>query len=295
MIIAIPTNNSDRFKEVSKRSQNAAYTKFVNNAGYTPILVPMEADPHKVASIADGLLLAGGIDIDPIYYGYSNQASYSVDPDKDAAERAIFHCFRKLNKPVFGICRGFQLIMREFLHENGEGYEEFDYIENLPNHGQTGTLSVARRHPSHYIRGNVRTLFGLQTDTVFDMIPVNSMHHQAVLCYFGEANKLATKETKEKMDLSEPIITEYGDVELVAWSNRGISQPTKKVNKNNVIKQVPDWENYRTVVEAVKIKWGSNILGVQWHPEELGDIRILTNFFDSEFEAKGKTAVEGSN
>lgn len=293
MIIAIPTNNSGNFNEVPKRSQNAAYAKFVSNAGYTPILVPMEADPYEIASVADGLLLAGGIDVDPIYYGYSNQASYSIDPEKDAAERVLFHCFRQLAKPVFGICRGFQLIMREFLHHNPDGYEEFDYLENIPHHGQTGTLSVPRRHPSHYIRANIKTLFGVkETKSEFDMIPVNSMHHQAVICNFGASNKEISKTSGKDINLSEPIITEYGDVELVAWSNRGISQPTKKVSTGKIVKQVPDWENYSTIVEAAKINWGSRIMGVQWHPEELGDIRVLTNFFD---ENKKKSEVSAGN
>ena len=75
MIIAIPTNNSG--KEIEQRNQNAAYIKWVTNAGYTPILVPMEANINDIVKISDGLLLAGGIDIDPIYYGYDNSSSFN--------------------------------------------------------------------------------------------------------------------------------------------------------------------------------------------------------------------------
>lgn len=286
MIIAIPTNNAGAFNEVPKRSQNAAYCKYVSDAGYDPILVPMEADPVRIAELADGLLLAGGIDIDPIHYGFSNIASYNVDPEKDASERALFHAFRDFDKPVFGICRGFQLIFREllFAHDEHDEYEMyFDYTENISHHAQTSGLNVPRRFPSHQINANVERLFGanpadLPNGNPYMMIPVNSMHHQAVICNFAQATIDLAPDmiNMPGFNKKEPMMTNIMDVELLGWSMRGVNQPTKGAGTN----LKPDYENYWTIVEAARIhNWGGPIMAVQWHPEELGDIRIIRNFF----------------
>lgn len=281
MIIAIPTNNAANFNEVPKRSQNAAYCKYVDAAGYTPILVPMEADPVQIAEMADGLLLAGGIDIDPMHYGFGNVCSFNVDPEKDASERALFHAFKEFNKPIFGICRGFQLIFRELLHvhPNVDEYDEFfDYTENIGEHAQTGNLSVPRRFPSHPVIANMPELFGINDGATYQRVGVNSMHHQAVLFDYAKVVNEDAPEMKaaEGYDKTYPAITTVNDVEVLAWSMRGVKQPSKMV-KN---RQVVDWNRAQTIVEAVKIhNWGGPIMGVQWHPEELGDIRIIRNFF----------------
>lgn len=286
MIIAIPTNNTGYKTEIPGRAQNAAYCKYVSNAGYEPILIPMETDPILIAEIADGLLLAGGIDIDPVYYGVSNYGSFGVDPEKDAAERALFHAFREFNKPIFGICRGFQLIFRELLHTHPdkEEYEMyFDYLENISDHAQTGGLSVPRRFPSHQIKANIPKLFGVPEGQLVNgnpimVTPVNSMHHQALACNFGAATKELAPNLYENPHISktEPSLLEINDVELLGWSMRGVRQPT--ITKGT--KKFPDYDNYWTVVEAAQIhNWGGQIMGVQWHPEELNDIRIIRSFF----------------
>jgi len=271
--IAIPTNNTGN--EVQSRGQNAAYCKHVAAAGFNPVLVPMEADPQAIVEFADGLLLAGGIDIDPLYYGMSNACSMNVDPEKDDFERRLFHKFREYNRPVFGICRGFQLIFREFLncHPHNEQYNKyFDYLENVERHNQTTGLSVARRFASHLVRANVSSLFGVSDKKPLMAVPVNSMHHQAVAFRFLKAAKdlYPAAYARPEFDKDEPSILTLGEVELQAWTLRGVNHPTK--GKKEDIAYV--------IVEAARIKnWGGPIMGVQWHPEELGDIRILRGFF----------------
>jgi len=69
---------------------------------------------------------------------------------------------------------------------------------------------------------------------------------------------------------------------------RGVQYPTKKVLK----KTVPDYDNYWSIIEAAKITdWGGPIMGVQWHPEELGDIRIIRSFFGDGKKAAIEKAV----
>ncbi len=58
----------------------------------------------------DGLLLPGGGDIDPSYYGEEMNGSDEPDRELDKAQRDILDAFVKAKKPILGICRGMQLI-----------------------------------------------------------------------------------------------------------------------------------------------------------------------------------------
>ena len=58
----------------------------------------------------DGLLLPGGGDIDPVYYGEEMNGSDEPDRELDKAQREILDAFVKAKKPILGICRGMQLI-----------------------------------------------------------------------------------------------------------------------------------------------------------------------------------------
>ena len=282
MIIAIPTNNNGKFSETPTRAQNAAYSEYVKMAGFTPILVPMEADPKIIAGIADGLLLAGGIDIDPIYYGYSNTASMGVDPAKDAAERALMYEFTVRNKKVFGICRGMQLIFREFLNELETVQDPssiyFDYLENIGGHGQTSGLRAMRSIPSHYVKANMGKLMCLGENTVPERIAVNSMHHQACVFNHGmlTVDRLKLKKgEKTTRDMREPsntlVNTTIGALQVLAWSLRNVDTPKNK----------DDNEAYWSIIEAFSFTTnnGSELLAVQWHPEELRSVDLLKNFF----------------
>jgi len=68
-------------------------------------------DPDELLELLDGLVLAGGADIDPGSYGQSAHAE-TVDtvPERDAFEIALTRAAIERNLPVLGICRGMQLI-----------------------------------------------------------------------------------------------------------------------------------------------------------------------------------------
>lgn len=280
MIIAIPTNNTGHNAEVPSRAQNAAYARYVSNAGFTPVLVPMEASAEIIADMADGLLLAGGIDVDPMYYGYSNQSSNNVDPMKDQAERELLHAFKARGKKVFGICRGMQLIFREYIHaiEDTEDEMYFDYMEHISNHGQ-GALSVRRSIPTHYVRADMPRLFNAHIDPAIQQLPVNSMHHQVCIFNHGlmhvDAFDLGKKGVKPASGFTpeEPMVTKVGDLRVLAWSLRAVSKPKDKKK----------YDDYWSIIEAFRIdNWGgeNSLLAVQWHPEELNTVELIANFFN---------------
>jgi putative glutamine amidotransferase len=68
-------------------------------------------DPDEVLAPFDGLLLAGGGDIEPARYGAADHpAQYGIDPERDQLELELAGAAVRLGLPVLGICRGVQLL-----------------------------------------------------------------------------------------------------------------------------------------------------------------------------------------
>lgn len=57
-----------------------------------------------------GLLLTGGPDIDPSYYGEDAHETTDINPNRDKLELPLCKQAREGNLPVFGICRGIQIM-----------------------------------------------------------------------------------------------------------------------------------------------------------------------------------------
>ena len=307
MKIAITMNRAKSGEEVPRVSQNEAYVRYVATAGMTPILIPREADPDVIAEMCDGLLLPGGIDIDPLYYGFSNHGSFYIDPEKDHHERQLLHAFRLSGKKVFGICRGMQLIFREYLkyetemeRTSGKQYSEipisriFGYREHVNDHAQTSDLNVRRQHPTHLVWADLDELFS--TNGIGkELYPVNSMHHQACVYNHGVINAIRLIDQKDgKLNIPADFNAEAtmnqapyrdGQLKVVAFTLRGTTIP--KLKTKNITEAFI--AGHYSVIEAFKIRgWGGpgagEIMAVQWHPEELGTVEMLVNFFREQAE-----------
>ncbi len=78
----------------------------------------------------DGLAIPGGNDVDPSFYGEENVRSHKVFPILDEAQIKMVRKFAEAGKPVFGICRGSQIINVAFggsLYQNIEGGHDGTY------------------------------------------------------------------------------------------------------------------------------------------------------------------------
>ena len=114
----------------------------------------------------DGLLLGGGVDVDPARYGEENTACGDLDTLRDAAEFALLDAFVKAGKPVFGICRGHQLMNVYF------GGSLYQHIPDAPLH--TPTSEGDNAHEVTALSGSIlERLYG-------ERFVVNSVHHQGV-------------------------------------------------------------------------------------------------------------------
>jgi putative glutamine amidotransferase len=259
MIIGIPSSSSKTQYYV-----NQAYVQYVAEAGLTPFIITPEmvGDNDLAINMINGLLLPGGIDVDPIYYGEDNSSSFGVDPEKDAFERALFHMSRERNLPILGICRGFQLIIREYMFADDKIDDFMFFCEHIGEHNQVDNQQLSRNIHQHFVEYVPQMLYGAKPAAApsTEHMPVNSMHHQCLVVDFKKKGILGARSFR-----------------MAAWTQRGL-----KLAKNK--------EETQVVCEAFRIlNWNSPILAVQWHPEELRDLKLLQNFFLNAEGSKPKT------
>ncbi len=91
------------------------YIEAIQRAGALAVMIPpdprLEDTPDEVLDLIDGLILAGGHDIDPATYGASaHPATNSTVPERDRVEIALTQRAIERDMPVLGICRGMQLM-----------------------------------------------------------------------------------------------------------------------------------------------------------------------------------------
>jgi putative glutamine amidotransferase len=91
-----------------------SYVAAIQRAGGVAILLPPDAaiaqDPDAVLDRVDGLMLAGGCDVDPDIYGAEADASEPTCPERDHTEMALAARALERDMPILGICRGMQIL-----------------------------------------------------------------------------------------------------------------------------------------------------------------------------------------
>ena len=142
----------------------APYRRAVVAAGAEPVdLVPGTKSLPEV----DGLLLPGGWDVDPYFYGEQRDEKLGqTDRELDETELALFGQAREREIPVLGICRGQQVInvaMGGSLVQHLEGHE---------------VRALGRSHLAHTIEVDPTSELGQAAGE--HKVRVNSLHHQAI-------------------------------------------------------------------------------------------------------------------
>lgn len=138
------------------------YIKAVELSGGIPIagyLPPLDLS-------CDGLILSGGVDLNPALYHEEMNGSVDINDERDAHELMLLDAFIKAGKPVFGICRGSQLINVYF------GGTLHQHMTNTVLHRSCQPLD--REHEVESMAGSLmEKLYGKRC-------VVNSVHHQAI-------------------------------------------------------------------------------------------------------------------
>lgn len=92
-----------------------SYVRAVQRTGGLALMLPpdsrLAADPREAIALLDGLLLAGGADVDPATYGASSHPQTGkAYPERDTFEMSLVRAAIEQDVPVLGICRGMQLL-----------------------------------------------------------------------------------------------------------------------------------------------------------------------------------------
>ncbi len=146
-----------------------AYVASVTQAGGRAVIIPPDVDGSDVVENLDGLIIAGGADIDAALYNESAHATADKPRiARDSSEIALYKNALQLNKPFLGICRGLQIMA---VASGGS------LIQHLPDVSQLSH----RPAPAQFVDHGARFEKGTLVEKILgsEMV-VNSSHHQAV-------------------------------------------------------------------------------------------------------------------
>ncbi len=162
---------------LGQQSLGRDYVRSVIQAGGLPVLIPVlgdEALTEAYAALIDGLMLPGGEDVCPKFYGQEPAEKLGHTSEaRDRTELAMVRHAAALSKPIFGICRGMQVLNVAF---GGDMIQDISTaFPAYPTH-----FGDMQHRPSPWHKA------ALEPDSrmarVFGKVEigVNSFHHQAL-------------------------------------------------------------------------------------------------------------------
>jgi putative glutamine amidotransferase len=96
---------------VSRCSKLGDYVASIEQAGARPRVLEVTESPRKVLAEIDGVLLTGGGDVDPVFYGEDRHPSVEdAEPGRDEFEIDLARRAIAANLPLLAICRGAQVL-----------------------------------------------------------------------------------------------------------------------------------------------------------------------------------------
>jgi putative glutamine amidotransferase len=176
-LIAIPTRRTSA-EPVAGYQVVRDYVEAVTTAGGAPFLVPPQPDRAALRSLfemADGLLLAGGCDLEPsLYHEPPHPALRPTEPERDDLELTLARWALADRLPLLGICRGMQLLN---VAAGGSLCQDLpsQLLGSLPHDATPIERRHERAHPVAIAPGSA-----LARRLGAEHLLVNSLHHQAV-------------------------------------------------------------------------------------------------------------------
>jgi putative glutamine amidotransferase len=160
---------------------NQRYFVAATIAGAVPWMIPLlDDDPDTLRVLyerLDGLLIPGGVDLDPSSYGDTLRPGCGrIDPARDRVELQLTRWALEDRKPFLGLCRGIQVLN---VAQGGTLWQ--DIASEMPGaikHDYFPTAGFDRDHLAHH----VTVLPGSRLRRLIerDRFEVNSMHHQGI-------------------------------------------------------------------------------------------------------------------
>lgn len=159
--------------------QSYTYIEAIVHAGGVPVILPITGDEavrRELYNRCDGILLAGGNDIEPGRYGHhTHPQTHDISRFRDEQEFALLKLVLGGRKPLLAICRGMQLLN---VGLGGTLYQHVpEQVAGAQNHEASNTEKDVA-HMAHHLRllpeSKLAALLGAAP------LPTNTHHHQAV-------------------------------------------------------------------------------------------------------------------
>lgn len=148
------------------------YVRALETQGASVVVIPPQAHPLEIARRLDGILLPGGVDIDPVHFGEEPIPEMGeVSPERDALELELARYAAQHGIPLLGICRGIQVMnvaLGGSLYQDlpAQGFRAIQHYQK----SESGVLGHSLEQTA---RSPLEALFPRR-------LRVNSYHHQAL-------------------------------------------------------------------------------------------------------------------
>lgn len=146
---------------VGRKADTKNYTKYVQSIGAIPYVT---LRPAEICT-CNGLILPGGGDITPAFFGEHNHGSKNIDTELDIIQLQALDTALRNRIPVLGICKGMQIInvgLGGTIHQD------------LPSADIHCYKNADQYHPSYIIEDSwLHSLYG-------SVAIINSAHHQGL-------------------------------------------------------------------------------------------------------------------
>lgn len=215
--------------------QSHTYTDAMVHAGGVPVIIPFiedEAILKKLYQKLDGILFAGGNDINPSLYGEKPLPTTEEFSDKrDAMEAKLMQWAIEDNKPVLCICRGMQLLN---VVCGGQLYQHLpDDLPGIDHEASTKNKS------GEFLAHPLRVIAETKLDKILSSpeIATNAHHHQGVK-RLGKGLKASAHTTDGLIEAVEHVNNKFAV---------GIQSHPESLER----KVVPEWAKlFRAFVES---------------------------------------------
>jgi putative glutamine amidotransferase len=159
-----------------------SYIEELRKVGALPWLIPLVPhDPDTLSAIfdrLDGVFVTGGVDVDPSHYGEAKTPLCgTTDTDRDAVEIALLKHATERGLPVLAVCRGLQILNVAF---GGTLYQ--DVAAQVPAALKHDFFPTPQQPSRQYLAHDVTVKASSRLGHILGegVVPVNSMHHQAI-------------------------------------------------------------------------------------------------------------------
>lgn len=231
-VIGITANYGEQTSKLAD-----GYYKQVLAAGGTPVIIPPLCDRDALLTTLgciDGLLLSGGADINPLYCGEEPQPHLGgINAERDLPELLITRLAFNRQLPILGICRGIQTLAVAL---GGKVKQDINFSPPTKG-GRVERIKHSqdcdRSTPTHTVT----------------ISPATTLYN-----IYSPARRSSAVSPAPPSPLTIPVNS---------FHHQAVSEPGPRFVVSAL---APDG-----VIEAIESSEYKSILGVQWHPECMGD------------------------